>query len=598
MELLLWAGIALLQLLVLPGWLLVRSLALDRDGPLQTALYSWGFSLVLNHLLVMALVVTRAYTRPVLLALVAVECALGVWLWRRRPRPERHSFGRCVARRLTAEDAAGAIGWLLCAVAVSGFLLSLLPRSFGQVFEYWDVVVSWNRWAVDWEAGRLPAHVFHYPQLLPTSWSLVYVMLGYPLQFVARGAMALFPLSIALVLIDLWWQRGRRELLLAAVIAPLLMTAVLGSHMGSGLADIPVAAMALLAFHPLAARPFDADRRAGAARLAAAALLAVGCALTKQAGLYVALLLPVCAFVALRTWPARQRWIAVLGVVAILLVGLAPWYGYTELRVLRGMEINEARVLPALMFGDMPLLDRAARAYGLWEGVLTAPGAALALLLLAASLAHREARWITLCIGLPFTLIWAFYVSYDLRNDALAVPFLGISMAAGAEVLRRAWSERLPAGVRHRLALALAVATLAGIALWDPSPAILAASDRQLATLGKPALNQALLAYQAEHGFDGKILTNYRYLTSFPALRDHYFVNRDATGADFWTFRTDLEGFRRVVEDPELDVNYIFIEGRLDDDVELYLDARTRAGSYEIAFEGHGARLYHIVKRR
>ena len=54
------------------------------------------------------------------------------------------------------------------------------------------------------------------------------------------------------------------------------------------MADIPVAAFALLSLYPLLIREFDARPWDDAPRLLAASLLAVGCALTKQAGLYAA----------------------------------------------------------------------------------------------------------------------------------------------------------------------------------------------------------------------------------------------------------------------------------------------------------------------
>ncbi|MGH0028204.1 MAG: hypothetical protein ACQGVC_00310 [Myxococcota bacterium] len=596
MELLLWAGIALLQILVLPGWLLVRSLGLDRDGPIQTGLYAVGLGLLANHALVAALVLLGAYTRPVVLGVVAVECALACVLALRRRGSPTVDLRRSLIERLAREDGRSLLAWLLAATAVTGFLLSRIPVSLGSTFQFWDAIVSWNRWAIDWEAGRLPVHTLHYPQLLPTTWSLAYVLVGHPLQFVARGVMGVFPAMLALVWLDLWWRRDRREFLLAAVATPLLVAAAMGAHLGSGLSDVPVAAMTLLAFHPLAAVRFDPPARAHATRIAAAALLAVACASTKQAGLLAVLLLPVGVWIVTPRWPLRARGLAVAGTVAILLLGLAPWYGWAEWRIAQGFELDDATVLPERIFGDMPLLERARAAYALWEGALTPPGALAVGALALASLAHRRTRWITLAVVVPVSLYWALYLSYDLRNHAVALPFLGLSVAAGWEVLRRR-AARLGRGARRALGGSAAAAALAWLLLWDPSAAILAAHHEQLLTRGRPALNHALLAYHAEHGFEGRILTDYRYLTSFPELREHYFVHRDAPADEFWTFRNGFEQVRRVLEDPDLDVRHVLVVGFLDEETGAYLEVLTRTNHLEYVPEVAGGRLYRVVRR-
>lgn len=596
MELLLGAGIALLQILVLPGWLIVRSLGRHRDGPLQTALYAFGLSLLANHLLVVGLVAAGAYTRPVLWGIVTLECAAAAFLGHRERGAPRgapaESAAQRLAGRLRREDGCRILFWGFVALATTGFLLARVPVSFGSAFEFWDAIVSWNRWAVDWEAGRLPAQIFQYPQLLPTTWSLAYVMTGHPLQFVARGVMAFFPLVVAGVLLDLWWKRDRIEWLVAVPAAVGLLAAALGAQLGSGMADPPVAAMTLLAFHPILARPLAGPGRETAARIATAALLGGAAALTKQAGLCVLLLLPALVFVCLGA-PWRRRARAAAGAAALILATITPWYAYARWRIAQGRDLDESIVIPQMMFGDAPFSDRAARALDLWQAALTPPLLALVMLLLAASLLHRRGRWVTLCAVVPCTLYWALWFSYDLRNHAVALPFAGVSLAAGWEALR----ERLSAPARRR-ALALAgVAALAWLALWDPSPRILEAQQRQLVSRGKPALNQALLDYQAEHGLEGKILTNYRYLTSFPSLREHYFQNRRAGAADFWTFRGGLDAFRSVVEDPAQDVRYVLLQGFVDEDVDLYIAARVRSRDYALVLNAGGGRMYHILKR-
>ena len=56
--------------------------------------------------------------------------------------------------------------WAAAMVVIAGFALASLAQ-FGQIFQQWDAVISWNRWAIDWSANRLPTFTSLYPQLLP-----------------------------------------------------------------------------------------------------------------------------------------------------------------------------------------------------------------------------------------------------------------------------------------------------------------------------------------------------------------------------------------------------------------------------------------------
>ncbi len=71
---------------------------------------------------------------------------------------------------------------------------------------------------------------------------------------------------------------------------------------------------------------------------------------------------------------------------------------------------------------------------------------------------ESDLRWVVLLVVLPFTLIWAIYFSYDTRNLALALPFIGGCAGVG---LQRFTSLGLQALARLKL-LAVRMALLAG----------------------------------------------------------------------------------------------------------------------------------------
>lgn len=57
------------------------------------------------------------------------------------------------------------------------FSLYKMIRLVGGVFTNWDAVVSWNQWAISWALNEFPHGTYNYPQLLPISESISYVLM-------------------------------------------------------------------------------------------------------------------------------------------------------------------------------------------------------------------------------------------------------------------------------------------------------------------------------------------------------------------------------------------------------------------------------------
>ena len=195
-------------------------------------------------------------------------------------------------------------------LVIGGFALSGIAQA-GQIFQQWDAVVSWNRWAVDWAANRLPYATSIYPQLLPTNLSLSYVfMQSSEVWIFAKAFQFLFCLMLLLAMLDLARIEGKFGYVPGVVITYGLLVALLRFRMlSSGYADVPLAFFALASVYVLMLARSTSDRRAGAKFLMPGAVLAAGAALTKQTGLYVAAIYPVLAwrFVLAATgpWPAK-----------------------------------------------------------------------------------------------------------------------------------------------------------------------------------------------------------------------------------------------------------------------------------------------------
>jgi len=585
-----WVGIGLLQAVALPGHLLCRALRLDEDSRIQTAVLAFGFSLLLNHFLVIGLVLAGAFHRPALVAVIASELVAEAWLLtRRRPRPP------ALGEQILAALRSGGAAQLWAAVAALGvfvWLLLRLPSGFGQGFELWDTVQLWNRWALDWDAGQLPVFTHHYPQVVPSVWALLYILQGNTLPFAAHGMMGLFPLATAALLIDLGIRRRDPVWHGAAALMGLLWATLMACSMASGHVDVPVGFLSLLAFYPLLAAPPGEPLRGEGRRLVACTLAAACAVLTKQTALFVVAVLPALVWLRLSHRPARSRILAAAGVGAGAVLVAAPWFAWIQLRIFHGLDVAfSARAV------------RVAQDFGGWAGALdrlqhslTAPGLALLVAGLLLSLRHREIRWITVLVTLPFSALWLTLAGYDTRNLALVVPCIGISGAAGVAVL---------CGDLHRLsrpvrgAAIAALAAFCGLALLQSAQHVdtahlAARNEAQWIELGDSSFNRKLLAYVRSHELDGKILTDNRSLLMHPELRDSVFVDREARGLSSDPFLLNSPRFGEIVEDQKNGIRYLVVSRHHLPAPTRWVRQALRSHRIELLFRGKRARFFRV----
>jgi hypothetical protein len=260
--------LSIIQLTLLPGLLVLLALRQTHGGLLRVLLLAFPLSLLINHILAVALTFAgvqmgaKLYTQMTLLVVFAVECALLLWLARRQIARAPLTVWEDDIRRISSlgatvrEDLAnGRVSSLFVLVAAGACVAYVAARAWneiGEVFSAWDAVVSWNRWANDWAAGRLPWRTWGYPQLLPTTFATTYVFIGMPaVQVFAKGMMALFPLAILMAQFDLALRKREFGYLTAIVITTVLLDQLLPLFLMSGYADVPTAALAFLAAYAL-----------------------------------------------------------------------------------------------------------------------------------------------------------------------------------------------------------------------------------------------------------------------------------------------------------------------------------------------------------
>ena len=428
---------------------------------------------------------------------------------------------------------------LLAGISIAA-LLQQLALGYKGMFEAWDAVVSWNRWAADWWQGIFPRNTYGYPQLVPSAWATTYIWLGTDrIEFVAKGLMVLFPLAIAVLYVDLYLRTRWLAALVALAAWPVLLLRVFPEIIDSGYVDVPVAFFILLCVHVLfLAHAGLVDR--GRAWLLAATC-AAGAVLTKQAGWLAFAVLLASLSAAYQPGDSSWRRDATRALAAFVLLA-GPALAYQYLGLWRGVDQSNFTYVTSTIYGGETVLGRIERALlvetqRVFRALLPVPtGVTMAILLalVFAALRLPAGRRCWFGLVLPYYLLWAAFFSYDLRNLMPAVPLLCLGLGLGAQSLAQAVGLYREAGApapekpTGRRAPALALATMTALLALSLLPQttrddLLLRSEADRLRLGDAEMNAALLDHAQRIGFEGKIFTTYAPLARIPGLQQHFF---------------------------------------------------------------------------
>ncbi len=568
--------LSLLQLLVLPGLLLNRLVGLRLRG-LEWAVGIVVLSLIGNYVLMHALMVAPLLRTVHLPWIVAAEAvALGV-AYRHRPRD-------------TVTIPLIGLGLTLVGLAL---LTWLVAPDLPSVFTTNDAVLSWNRWALSWAADEAPERTVMYPQLVPSLYAVVYLLTGdATLEVLSKPVAIAFP---ALILVTCAAQAERGRLITAGVatIAALGLMVLLRKVFVSGDADVPAGALVLVAIaFALTAR--DAADPSDAAlqreRVWLGAVAAATAAVTKQAGILVAVVYPGLILALFPSRDGRRLAAQSAGVIAVLAL---PWYAYSLLMLYLEEERSNLGYLMHDLHAGRSIPERLAHAASLISGhsrhwLLGVYG-----LLFAVGVFVSRARWPILFIVLPYTLLWGCFWSYAQRNLYPALPVAAFLAGWTLDDLAR---RRLPAvqaaldrlrrwpPVRALPAGAALAALAIGLGALVSDSEIRAANDAGRARIGDEHINRALVDHIRARGFQGTLITNYGLAPYVPALKDVRVVPNPLTLGP---------RLRRMVgEHPEASLLQIQSNAvRSEPQAARLLDRMIAEGSYRVAAEGKNWRL-------
>lgn len=570
--------LSLLQLLVLPGLLLHRLLGLRLRG-LESTVGIVILSLIGNYVLMHALMVTPLLRTVHLPWIVAAEAvALGITYRDRLRDPVRVPFI--------------GLGLMLIGLALLAWLVG---PELPSVFTTNDAVLSWNRWALSWAADQAPERTVMYPQLVPNLYAVVYILTGdAALQVLAKPVAIAFP-ALILVICAAQAERGRLITAGVATVVALGLMVLLRKAFVSGDADVPAGALVLVAIaFALTARDAadPSDPVVLRQRVWLGAVAAATAAVTKQAGLLVAVVYPGLILLLFPSRCGRRLAAQSAGLIAVLAL---PWYAYSLLMIYLGEEHSNLGYLMYDLHAGRSIPERLVHAASLisghsWHWLLVVFG-----LLFAVGVFVSRARWPILLIVLPYTLLWGCFWSYAQRNLYPALPVAAFLAGWALEDLVR---RVLPAAqatldrLRERgpvfampLGAGLALTVLAiGLGALVSDAEIRAANDAGRVRIGFEDINRALLDHFRPTGFRGTLITNYGLASYVPALKDLR-VARDP-----FTLAPSL---RRIVgEHPEACILQLESNAALTEpQATRLLDRMIAEGSYHMAAEGKNWRL-------
>jgi hypothetical protein len=613
------------QITLLPG-LIILSASRYPGSLLSRMFLAFSLSLTANYVAVLVLAAAGLYVRPVVFAIFAAELVVIAWLrgaairrWFLSPllRPIIEPAAAEI-RRLRELSGPGIAGLVRTIAATAALLLGLFEigqtlvifvANWGTIFKFEDAVLSWNRWALDWFHNRLPTGSYHYPQLLPTNWSIGYVFMNMPLQYIARGMMPLFMLALLIAMLDMGWTRKTAGPYLATLVAA-YMYPRLQIDLTEGMADLPVSCMVFLAFCCVVAAQRESAARWRTWYLVIGAVLAAGAAVTKQPGVFFLPIYPVLAYVFVlreQSGEGRARVLRLAAVyITIVLVIVFPFYVYAQMQINAGLASSEISYVTNGIFAGRAVPERIVNAARMFLDHIGPVPTFLMVLLGLIALGDKVSRWVIALIVVPWVLLWAALASYDLRNLALAVPFIAASVGTGAAavgrgvivspvqgiktayrrlVAVRAWTVVTPA--------AALIAVSVGLALLPTRERLIAHHRRMERELGNAALNAQLYAQYDRQPFSRLILTNYGFLFHLPDLADlgvfeNFFRTSTPESAEFAEYRKHLE-------DPR--IGYILLSIDAYPSIMRDVEERLEHGDFKLLFRAEGYLFVEIIRR-
>jgi len=601
---------SIVQMLFIPG-LLLRKYFKYPDNFFLSLSTIIGVSLTANYLVVFLLTALQLFIRPLVLALFLIELGLLFYLYRKTLSSQNieTSLGSIwqrsanSIRNLFSDDDgnqsrfAQIIRYLIILLLLIAALTSIewISRYFrsniGTVFNSWDAVFSWNKWAVDWAHNTIPLSTDDYPQLIPTNWAITYVFMGtHSVQLFAKGVMPLFSLLMLLSLFGAAVKTKNPGYFLSVTILYFVVKKFSADYIAEGYVDLPLAFMTLMAFWLLYEVHVASNIPQKRQYFLTAVVLASGAAVTKQSGLYTLIGVLVIGYIELyRKVPLKtqlQNWKEILPILIVPLIVALPWYAFKYFHILTGIASDSHLFLPAQQSASAH--QTAGMLATIIPGLLSLEKYLVLVALLLPSILIISRYWKIIggLIVIPYVLLWAAYASYDVRNLTPMFPLIavvtGTGIYAGIDYSIRKLDKLKAGQIKSSWLLILLVVCTALAGLLITSEKIIekqAAGQREIFS---PELNNAIYEY-FENTPKGKILTNYPI---------DYMPGLDGLQVNHWYQSAD-EFFALLSSE---NISYLLVPQNGNPEIFDYIDGQIQSGNYSVLFENSDFLQYRFIK--
>jgi len=608
--------IGILQILFLPGLILLKIIKF-KTHPITHIIGIISGSLVINYCLVIVLTVFHLYLRFTLIMIMACEVAWIIWYFREDLDKSIEFFiekfwkttlfkiNRLMDYLKIKKESSSLqliikiiyVGLCLIAAYISmTWIWKLFTWNLGSVFNSYDTIVSWNKWAIQWANNLLPINTAHYPQLLPINWSIVYLLMGdSSIQFFAKAIMPLFTLAIIIMSVDLGFAKKNVGYFIGSALIYLTIKKFLGSFVVEGLADLPSAFLAFSAFYFLLISQLDEQTILQKMKYSVLiALSSAGCAVTKQAGLLFLLFFSPVYFLffarpALKIHSRQAKKIILITFLLVIII-VVPWYLYKQIMISKGFEASEISTIisdTSHAFDDVNIINR-------FIEISKLLGKYFYLLILLIPLSFFVEpifAAINFLMIIPFFIIWSSFVSYDFRNLAIALPYFGISSGISLnflfeslfKIIRKISFEKIK--VKYCLIVLIILIIIGGLFVI-PDDLLRTKQLENVMKSFSPSINQKLIAALEGEKNDFAIMTAYP-IDNLPGM------SGKRIGVGFTNYEDYRFAFEHVKKNKDL---FLLVPKYSDPKIMDEIYKKIGTGEYSLLFEDDSWVYYIFIK--
>jgi hypothetical protein len=555
---------SIFQMIFLPGFLVIKPLNIQ--GKIRILIFSFALSLIINYCMVLLLVKLSLYIRAIVLIIFGIEMLILIIMI--YPSLNQTIFSVNINSMLFMSYLRKTINEIkhnpyslipfmlrftimaLAAVTILWYTKQLFTN-IGQVFSSWDGVVSFNPFAVTWSESKLPdGDWWRYGQLITANWSLTYVFTHSKVEFFAKSIMALFPMHILLLMLDLALRRKSIGHYIGIIATGILFNIFPGDYIEY--ADIPVSFFIYLSIYSLVVSYYATDFSIKKKILLMGVIFSFGAMAIKFAGQLIAFLYPLLAFFIIlkniKSVKLSEKFKFIIPIfVALIIIAIFfvvyPQNIYREIEFVKHRigELRSAKEVFQVITTKIPMIY-------LFLFILFS---------LFFSFFDRIYGLIMLSLTCPLVCAWVFFDRsndiYDLRYLVPAIPLIGLSVGKGIEnmasLAQRVWQKFTKSNVINMQAATENNDTvlynntpqqqplfriklfelLIFLAFFLIIPSFLYTrsylTERQIfmqQQIGYREINKVVYDYQRDEGLSGKIISNYQYLGHLPGLEKFY----------------------------------------------------------------------------